>query len=76
MPIYILAMQYDFAGEVDRAMDWVERGYDERDHALSYVHRKPYSDQFLEHPRFQAIFKQLKLPRSSLLTVWREKARA
>lgn len=71
VPIYITAMHYDFGGEVDKALDWIERGYDERDHALSYVHRKPYSDQFLEHPRFQAIFERLKLPQSSLLTVWR-----
>lgn len=71
VPIYITAMHYDFGGEVDKALDWIERGYDERDHALSYIHRKPYSDELLEHPRFQAIFEHLKLPRSSLLTEWR-----
>ena len=71
VPIYITAMHYDFGGEVDKALDWIERGYEERDHALSYIHRKPYSDKLLQHPRFQAIFERLKLPPSSLLTTWR-----
>lgn len=72
VPIYITAMHYDFGGRTEKALDWIERGYEERDHALSYIHRKPYSDELLEHPRYQALFKRLKLPPSSLLTVWRE----
>jgi len=71
VPIYITAMHYDFAGEVDKALDWIERGYRERDHALSYIHRKPYSDRLLTHPRYQVIFEKLRYPRSALLPVWR-----
>lgn len=71
VPIYITAMHYDFGGEVEKALDWMERGYEERDHAMSYIHRKPYSDRLFEHPRYSALFKRLNLPESSLLPVWR-----
>ena len=62
VPIYIMAMHYDFGGNIDKALDWIERGYEERDHAMSYINRKPFSEQMRRHPRFRAMLDRLQLP--------------
>lgn len=59
MPI---ARFYLFAGENDRALDWLERGYEARDPNLPSISDSPDVDPLRSHPRFQALLQRLKLP--------------
>ena len=53
---------FDWAGEIDRAMEWIERGYELRDHQIGYSAVTPYSDALRADPRFQDIIRRVGLP--------------
>jgi Tfp pilus assembly protein PilF len=48
-------------GEVERAIDWAERGYDERRGWLAYLRVNPIMDPIRGHPRFDALMARMKL---------------
>ncbi len=48
--------------EIDRAMDWIEKGYELRDHQIAYLAISPYSDALPADPRYQDIVRRLELP--------------
>ena len=51
------------AGEHDRVLDWLERGYEARDPNLPYISSTPYYDSVRSDPRFQALLRRMNLPR-------------
>jgi TolB-like protein/tetratricopeptide (TPR) repeat protein len=51
------------AGENDRALDWLERGYAARDPNLPYISSNPIYDSARSDPRFQALLRRMNLPR-------------
>lgn len=57
-----VARFYLFAGEHDRALDWLERGYEARDPNLPSIGDSPEVDPLRSHPRFQALLQRMKLP--------------
>ena len=57
----VVALLFDFGGETESALDWIERGYRERDHGMAYVNRKPFSDRVRNHPRYRDLLGQLDL---------------
>lgn len=60
---HIVSLLFDAAGDPDRVFQWIERGYLEREHAMSYFNRKPFSRHVQADPRFQDMLQRLNLPR-------------
>jgi hypothetical protein len=58
-----VARFYLFAGENDRALDWLERGYEARDPNLPSISDSPEVDPLRSEPRFQALLRRLNLPK-------------
>ena len=48
-------------GDVERAIDWAERAYDERRGWLAYVRVNPLMDPMRGHPRFKALVRRMRL---------------
>ena len=57
-----IARFYLFAGENDRALDLLERGYEARDPNLPSISFTPDVDPLRGHPRFQDLLRRMKLP--------------
>ncbi|MGA2361465.1 MAG: protein kinase [Candidatus Aminicenantales bacterium] len=55
-----VAPLYIYAGDKDHALEWLERAYEARDPNLPYL-RLPQYDSLRSEPRFQALFRRLKL---------------
>jgi tetratricopeptide (TPR) repeat protein len=49
-------------GEIDRAIEYLERSYEERSHWLIYLHMDPSMDALRDSPRFQALLRHVGLP--------------
>jgi eukaryotic-like serine/threonine-protein kinase len=49
------------AGDHETALDWIERGYAERDTLLVYLDVEDYWDPLRAHPRFQAMLRLMRL---------------
>jgi eukaryotic-like serine/threonine-protein kinase len=48
-------------GEVERALDWAERGYEERRGWMAYLRVNPIMDPIRGHPRFDALLAKMRL---------------
>jgi len=48
-------------GNVDQALDWAERAYDERRGWLAYFKVNPLLDPLRDHPRFKALLQRMRL---------------
>jgi serine/threonine protein kinase/tetratricopeptide (TPR) repeat protein len=48
-------------GDVERAIDWAERAYDDRRGWLAYVNVNPIMDPMRGHPRFDALVRRMNL---------------
>ncbi len=46
-------------GEVDEALDWLEKGYEERDIWLTWLKQDPTFDSLRSEPRFIALLKKI-----------------
>ena len=49
---------YGALGDIERALDWMERSYDEGSNFVAYMAVEPWSDQLRSHPRFQSILQR------------------
>jgi serine/threonine-protein kinase len=49
-------------GENDRAVEYLEKSYEERSHWLIYLHLDPGMDDLREHPGFRDILRRVGLP--------------
>ena len=56
-----LANTYFHAGDKDRAIEWLEKAYEERDGNMPYI-RWPLWDSLRSDPRFQALLRLIGLP--------------
>jgi serine/threonine protein kinase len=56
-----IALRYFDAGDYDRAIDWFEKAYEERDPNLPYM-GNPLYDPLRSYPRFQSLLKRIGLP--------------
>jgi serine/threonine protein kinase/tetratricopeptide (TPR) repeat protein len=59
-PGYI-AFVYIGLGEKDRAMEWLERGYEEKDWQMVFLKVYPQYDSYRSDPRFLALLKKMNL---------------
>jgi TolB-like protein/tRNA A-37 threonylcarbamoyl transferase component Bud32 len=57
-----IAAYYARAGQKDRALDWLERAYQERDTILVYLNVTPIWDSLRSDPRFQDLLRRMKFP--------------
>jgi tetratricopeptide (TPR) repeat protein len=56
-----LANAYLYAGDRDRAIEWLEKAYEERDGNMPYI-RLPIWDSMRSDPRFQDLLRRMGLP--------------
>jgi len=59
---YFLAGIHIGLGEHDRAIDYLERAYEEHSHWLIYLHIDPSVDDLRDHRRFQDLLRRVGLP--------------
>jgi TolB-like protein/Tfp pilus assembly protein PilF len=59
-----IATLYTFAGEKDRALDWLEIAFQERMQDLVYLNVYPKWDPLRDDPRFQDLLRKMNLPRA------------
>jgi tetratricopeptide (TPR) repeat protein len=60
-----IALAHEWAGEVERALDWMERGEEVRDPAMPYMvgcSVTPSCQPVASHPRYHAILDRMGLP--------------
>jgi eukaryotic-like serine/threonine-protein kinase len=59
---YFFAEIHIGLGEDDRAMEYLEKSYEERSHWLVYLHIDPSMDGLRSNPRFQNLLRRVGLP--------------
>jgi serine/threonine protein kinase/Tfp pilus assembly protein PilF len=57
-----IAEVYAVRGEVDRAFEWLERAYAQRDSGLSQIKRQPHLKRLERDPRYAAFLAKMRLP--------------
>ncbi len=57
-----VAQHYLYAGDYDRAMDWLEKAFEVRDPNLPYIALCPIFDPLRSDPRFQDLLRRMNLP--------------
>jgi serine/threonine protein kinase/Tfp pilus assembly protein PilF len=61
-PALAFAVVHLGLGEPDQALDWLEKGYEERFIRLAYLRREPVWDPVRGDPRFQDLVRRIGLP--------------
>jgi tetratricopeptide (TPR) repeat protein len=64
---YFFAGIYIGLGENDRAMEYLERAYEERSHWLIYLHIDPSMDGLRSDSRFEEMLRRIGLPLSGAI---------
>jgi hypothetical protein len=59
---FIAAQFYVRAGGHDKALDWLEKGFESRETASIYISCSPIWDDLRVEPRFQALLRKMNLP--------------
>ena len=59
---YQIAQIYAWRGETDRALDWLERAYAQKDVNLSYIKVDLALKNLDSDPRFKALLRKMNLP--------------
>ncbi len=59
---YQIAEVYGFRNDKDKAFEWLERAYDQRDGGLTAIKGDPLLHNIINDPRYTAFLKKLKLP--------------
>ena len=57
-----IASLYAYAGDSDRALEWLEKAHDERDPVLVGLSVAPKWDSLRDDPRFQELRRRMNLP--------------
>jgi eukaryotic-like serine/threonine-protein kinase len=57
-----IAEVYAYRGEVDRAFEWLERAYAQRDSGLSQIKGQPHFKRLEGDPRYAALLEKMRLP--------------
>ncbi len=57
-----IADLYAYAGKHDKALDWLEKAFEDRAPSLQYLKVEPGYDGLRDNPRFQAIVKKMNFP--------------
>ena len=57
-----IAYVYLGLGENERALDWVEKAYEERDPDMTFLNVRPWVDPLRSDPRFQHLLRRMNFP--------------
>ena len=57
-----IARLYSYGGERDRALQWLERAYQERVQDMIYLRVSPTWDPLRDDPRFQDLVRRMNFP--------------
>jgi TolB-like protein/DNA-binding winged helix-turn-helix (wHTH) protein/Tfp pilus assembly protein PilF len=49
-------------GEKDKAFEWLEKGYQQRDHGMAFIRAHPRYDSLRSDPRFQDLLRRMNFP--------------
>src|SRR5207244_3540164 len=63
---YFVAGSYALAGDKQRALDYLERAYQEHSNQVTHLKVDSYFDSVHDEPRFQQLLKKLRLDDESL----------
>jgi len=61
VPPYAIASVHVALGEIDQALEWLERAYAARDRAMIYVGVNPRFDLLRDAPRYQVLVDRMRL---------------
>jgi TolB-like protein/predicted Ser/Thr protein kinase len=61
-----VAKHYLYAGDYDRAMDWLDRSFELHNPSLPYVAPDPFFDPLRSDPRFQDLLRRMNLPQAEV----------
>ena len=64
VPSSAVALVYAALGDKPRALDWLEKAYDEHDFAMAQIGVAPWFATLRGEPRFEQLLTKLKLPTS------------
>jgi TolB-like protein/DNA-binding winged helix-turn-helix (wHTH) protein/Tfp pilus assembly protein PilF len=56
------ANRYARLGEKDKAFEWLEKGYQQRDHDMAFVRGHPAYDKLRSDPRFHDLLRRMNFP--------------
>jgi TolB-like protein/predicted Ser/Thr protein kinase len=56
------ASPYARLGEKDKAFEWLEKGYQQRDHGMAWIKAAPWYDNLRSDPRFQDLLRRMNFP--------------
>jgi predicted Zn-dependent protease len=59
---YQIAEVYAFSGESDKAFEWLDRAYKQRDAGLPEIKTDPLCKSLRHDPRYTALLKRMRLP--------------
>jgi len=60
-----VARTYAYRGDRDRALEWLERGYKQKDVSLVLIVGEPLLKNLADDPRYRAFLRKMKLPECS-----------
>jgi tetratricopeptide (TPR) repeat protein len=61
-----IAKHYLYAGDFDRAMDWIEKAFETHDPNMPYITTDPIYDPLRSDPRFQDLLRRMNLPQAEV----------
>jgi Flp pilus assembly protein TadD len=61
VPPYNIALAYNTVGERQRALDYLEKGFSERDVRMVFLKVEPQWDSLRSEPRFLELIKRMKI---------------
>lgn len=64
VPSFHVAILYDRAGDTAKALDWLERAYEERHPSMAALAVIPFSEELRRDPRFRKLLRRMNLPDS------------
>jgi adenylate cyclase len=57
-----IAEVYAYRGEVDKALDWLERAYQQHDAGLTFLKVDPMFNNLRQNPRYIQLLEEMQLP--------------
>jgi tetratricopeptide (TPR) repeat protein len=59
---FFIAAIYGQLGQKDKAFQWLDRAYQNRDYFLTFIKTDPFMDPLRDDPRFKAMLRRIGLP--------------
>jgi len=63
-------MTYAYRGDRDRALEWLERAYKQKDIGLTIIVGEPLFKNLANDPRYKAFLRKIELPTEPVPTNW------